>query len=48
MKWIMQKIYEMLADGFMENGFYNVSSNSITFENDGKTYRLTIEEVKED
>ena len=46
MKNLMQTIFELLAD-FMENGFYNVFSNTITFDYKGKTYRLSLDEVKE-
>jgi hypothetical protein len=47
MKNLMQAIFELLSD-FMENGIYNIFSNTITFDYNGKTYRLSLDEVKED
>ena len=44
MKHIMQMIFQLL-DEFMEDGYYDILNNIIVFSNQGKTYKLRIEEV---
>lgn len=44
MKHIMQMIFQLLGE-FMEDGYYDILNNIIVFSNQGKTYKLRIEEV---
>lgn len=44
MKHTMQIIFQLL-DEFMENEYYDILNNVIVFSNQGKTYKLRIEEV---